>query len=315
MRTKAESEIEITFPTQMSQFLKQEDLNLSYYVEKIASSGANVVISRKGISEYVQDELAKKGIITLRRVKYNDLWWLEKATGAKTCEDIEHIRNDELGFADKIYEKKVGEVRMVFVETTKNPRSVTLMLSASSKKYLDEFHRNALNAFYVLRNFIENPFFVYGSGSFEWRVAQEIKEMGKFLETKEQIVVEKFALALEEITLTLARNIGMNYLDTLTELRSKDFNKWWGINSKTRRVENISFLDVIETASVKEQMFKTTVEATNMILNVDDVFMKDLIDNTHCHIDGTVHAHHDGGKAHNHFEQEGLEQRQMHQYF
>ncbi len=43
--------------------------------------------------------------------------------------------------------------------------------------------------------------------------------------------------------------------------------------------------------------------------------MQDLIDNTHCHIDGTVHAHRDGGKAHNHFEQEGLEQRQMHHYY
>ena len=27
------------------------------------------------------------------------------------------------------------------------------------------------------------------------------------------------------------------------------------------------------------------------------------------------HDHHDGGKSHNHFEQEGLEQRQMHQYY
>ncbi|GFN41184.1 MAG: hypothetical protein YK1312THETA_680012 [Marine Group I thaumarchaeote] len=52
-----------------------------------------------------------------------------------------------------------------------------------------------------------------------------------------------------------------------------------------------------------------------MIMRVDDVFMRDLIDNTHCHIDGTVHAHKDGGKAHNHFEQEGLEQRQMHHYY
>jgi hypothetical protein len=43
--------------------------------------------------------------------------------------------------------------------------------------------------------------------------------------------------------------------------------------------------------------------------------MKNQIDNTHCHVDGHVHAHHDGGKSHNHFEQEGLEQRQMHQYY
>jgi hypothetical protein len=52
-----------------------------------------------------------------------------------------------------------------------------------------------------------------------------------------------------------------------------------------------------------------------MILNVDDVFMKDLIDNTHCHIDGTVHAHKDPGRNHNHWEQEGLEQRQSHHYY
>ena len=127
-------------------------------------------------------------------------------------------------------------------------------------------------------------------------------------------MVQKFAEALEGITLTLAENVGMNTIDTLTELRTKDPMKWWGVNSSSRRVEEASS-DIIETSIVKEQVFKTAVEVTNMILNVDDVFMKDLIDNTHCHIDGTVHAHKDGGKAHNHFEQEGLEQRQMHQYY
>lgn len=315
MRTKTESQIEIVSPTQMSQFLKQEDLDLHYFVDKIVKSGADIVISRKGISELVQDELAKKGIITMRRVKYNDLWWIEKATGAKTCENIENISSKELGFAKKIYEKKVGEDRMVFVEGGENPKSVTLLLSASSKRYLDEFHRNALNAFYVLRNFIENPHIVYGSGASEWRIAQKIKEMGNLLDTKEQIVVGKFAEALEEITLTLAQNVGMNVLDTFTELRTKDYDRWWGINSSTRKVEEVSSSNIIETSAVKEQIFKTAIEAATMILNVDDVFMKDLIDNTHCHIDGTVHAHRDGGKAHNHFEQEGLEQRQMHQYY
>ncbi len=51
----------------------------------------------------------------MRRVKYNDLWWLEKATGAKTCKNIEKISSDELGFAKKVYEKTVGEDKIVFV--------------------------------------------------------------------------------------------------------------------------------------------------------------------------------------------------------
>ena len=320
MRTKTESEIEIVSPEQMSQFLDQENKDLLVLVKNIVNSGANVVISRKGVNEFVQEALAKKGIISMRRVKYNDLWWLEKATGAKTCKNIENISSKELGFAKRVYEKTVGGDKMVFVEGGNKPKSVTLLLRANSKRYLDEFHRNALNAFYVLRNFIENPFLVHGAGSAEGIIAQKIRQRAGTVEGKEQIAVERFADAVEEIPLTLARNVGMNVLDTLTLLRTKFAKsngnvKWYGINSNLRKISDMSSSEIIETVAVKQQVFKTAVEASNMILNIDDVFMKDLIDNTHCHVDGTVHAHHDGGKAHNHFEQEGLEQRQMHHYY
>ena len=102
----------------------------------------------------------------MRRVKYNDLWWLEKAVNAKTCESIEKISSHELGFARKIYEKTVGGDPMVFVEG-KAPKSVTILLRANSKRYLDELHRNILNAFHVLQNFIQSPFVVCGAGSVE----------------------------------------------------------------------------------------------------------------------------------------------------
>lgn len=320
MRAKTEAEIEINSPEQMSQFYNQENIDLLKLVKSIVDSGANVVISRKGVNEFVQEALAKKGIISMRRVKYNDLWWVEKATGGKTCKDIEKISSEELGFAKRVYEKSIGGDKMVFVEGGDNPKSVTLLLRANTKRLLDEFHRNALNAFYVLRNFIENPFIIHGAGSVEWLVAQKIRHKAGLVEGKEQIAIEKFADALEQIPLTLARNSGMNVLDTLTQLRTKfsdssDKMKWYGIDSSRRKVSDMSSSEIIETVVVKQQILKTAVETTNMILNVDDVFMKDLIDNTHCHIDGTVHAHYDGGKTHNHFEQEGLEQRQMHHYY
>ena len=319
MKTRYESEIEITSPEQMSQFLVQENNDLDHLVQNIVNSGANVVISRKGINDFVQESLSKKGIISMRRVKYNDLWWLEKAVNAKTCESIEKISSHELGFARKIYEKTVGGDPMVFVEG-KSPKSVTILLRANSKRYLDELHRNILNAFHVLQNFIESPFVVCGAGSVEGLLSQKIKKQSVTIDGKEQIVVEKFADSILEIPLTLARNVGMNVLDTKTRLQAKFANsngkrKWYGINSETRNISDMSLSKIIETVAVKQQIFKTAVEATNLILSVDDVFMKNIIDNTHCHVDGVVHAHHDPGKNHNHFEQEGLEQRQMHQYY
>ena len=319
MKTRYESEIVITSPKQMSQFLVQENNDLDHLVQNIVNSGANVVISRKGINDFVQESLAKKGIISMRRVKYNDLWWLEKAVNAKTCESIEKISPHELGFARKIYEKTVGGDPMVFVEG-KSPKSVTILLRANSKRYLDELHRNILNAFHVLQNFIESPFVVCGAGSVEGLLSQKIKKQSGTIDGKEQIVVEKFADSILEIPLTLARNVGMDVLDTKTCLQAKFANsngkiKWYGINSETRNISDMSLSKIIETVAVKQQIFKTAVEATNLILSVDDVFMKNIIDNTHCHVDGVVHAHHDPGKNHNHFEQEGLEQRQMHQYY
>ena len=319
MKTRCESEIEITSPEQMSQFLVQENNDLDHLVQNIVNSGANVVISRKGVNDFVQESLAKKGIISMRRVKYNDLWWLEKAVGAKTCESIEKISPNELGFARKIYEKTVGGDPMVFVEG-KSPKSVTILLRANSKRYLDELHRNILNAFHVLQNFIESPFVVYGAGSVEGLVSQKIKKQSVIIDGKEQVVVDKFADAILQIPLTLAKNIGMDVLDTKTCLQAKLANsngkiRWYGINSETRNIFDMSSSKIIETVAVKQQIFKTAVEATNLILNVNDVFMKNIIDNTHCHVDGVVHAHHDPGKNHNHFEQEGLEQRQMHQYY
>ena len=319
MKTRYESEIEITSPKQMSQFLVQENNELDHLVQNIVNSGANVVISRKGVNDFVQESLAKRGIISMRRVKYNDLWWLEKAVNAKTCESIEKISPHELGFARKIYEKTVGGDPMVFVEG-KSPKSVTILLRANSKQYLDELHRNILNAFHILQNFIESPFVVCGAGSVEGLLSQKIKKQSGTIDGKEQIVVEKFADSILEIPLTLARNVGMDVLDTKTCLQAKFANsngkiKWYGINSETRNISDMSLSKIIETVAVKQQIFKTAVEATNLIVNVNDVFMKNIIDNTHCHVDGVVHAHHDPGKNHNHFEQEGLEQRQMHQYY
>lgn len=316
-RTKSESEIVITSPSNMALFAKQEDANALLLARRVAESGAGIVVSRKGIGGRAQELLAEEGIISVRRAKYNDLWWLEKATGASTCRDASEISGDELGFASRAYERSVGGDRMLFVESER-PRSVTLLLRASSKEYLDEFHRTAKNAIFALRNYIEGPAIVFGGGACEAAMACAVRRRAVLLEGKRQLAAARLADALEDIPMTLARNVGMSALDALPRLRAMQAAQgggWYGIDSAARRVADMSASGVVETAAVKEQVLKSAVEAATMILNVDDVFVKDLIDNTHCHIDGTVHAHKDPGRNHSHWEQEGIEQRQMHHHY
>ena len=325
VRTKTESEIIITSPEQMSSFLEAEKTEVLRKVKKIAESGANVVFSRKGISDMAQTYFARNGIISLRRVKENDLFWLEKATGAKICQTIEKISPNEIGTANHVYEKKIGDDKMVFVEGCKKPKSVTILIRAHSKKYLDEFHRTVLDGIYVLRDFIQNPKIVGGGGAFEAIVANKIRKVMTSVDGKEQLAMEKFADSLEQIPLTLATNAGMDYLSTLSALRSKISSsnngrcEWYGIDTNQRKITETFSKKIFEPKILKEQVIKTTNDVISILLGIDDIFMKTPEMFTHTHANGPTHTHKGGSLKHEHHNERldrlGKEQRGPHHYY
>ncbi|MGI0098069.1 MAG: thermosome subunit alpha, partial [Nitrosopumilaceae archaeon] len=321
-RTKTNAEICITSPDQIQLYFDKESSIIKSKVQNIVNSGANVVISQKGISLLAQHYLARAGIISIRRVKENDLFWLEKATGASITNDLNNISDKHLGYADKVYEKFIGDDKMVFVEGCKNPKSVTLLLRANSKRLLDEYHRSVLDAISVLKDFFMKPSIVAGGGSTEAIIASRIRKIANSISGREQLAVQKFADALEEIPLTIARNAGMNAVDTITQLRSKCVtstidNKphWYGIDAIERKIKEMFSQNVIEPSLVKEQVIKTAVEVTNQLIHVDHVLMAKPTMYTHTHADGTTHSHADGNKKHDHFDKLGKMQRPSHHYY
>lgn len=321
-RTKTDAEIRITSPDQIQLYFDKESSIIKSKVQNVINSGANVVISQKGISLLAQHYLARASIISIRRVKENDLFWLEKATGASITNDLDNISDKHLGYANKIYEKFIGDDKMVFVEGCKNPKSVTLLLRANSKRLLDEYHRSVLDAISVLKDFFIRPSIVGGGGSTEAIIASRIRKMANSISGREQIAVQKFADAFEEIPLTIARNAGMNAVDTITQLRSKcsisvNGNKlhWYGIDAIERKIKEMFSQNVIEPSLVKEQVIKTAVEVTNQLIHIDHVLMAKPTMYTHTHADGTTHSHADGNKKHDHFDKLGKMQRPSHHYY
>jgi len=338
-RTKTDSEIRISSQSVMKQFLDYRTTNMLQKVQHVIDSGTNVVFARGGIDPLAQTYLARRGILSVRRVKENDLLWLEKATGANVTRDLERISRSDLGFASKVYEKFVGDDKMVFVDGCKNPKSVTLLLRASSKVILDELHRAALSCFYVLKDFITVPKIVAGGGSAEAAIAHLVRKISYSIEGKEQIVVQKFAEALEEIPLAIAANAGMNRIDTVTQLREKiasqfdlkdeglgnsnkfqnSKSRWYGVNAIERKIDEMMRLHVLEPLLVKEQVFISAAELVSLLIRVDDVLIAKQVSDTHSHshthADGTSHSHKGGNKAHEHFDRLGKVQRPAHHYY
>ncbi|MGA8083565.1 MAG: TCP-1/cpn60 chaperonin family protein, partial [Candidatus Nitrosopolaris sp.] len=327
-RTRIDAEISINSPHQMQSFLDKEQLLTTLKVRRIIRSGANVVISQKGINALAQNHLSRAGIISIRRVKENDMLWLKKATNAKMIRDLSNgdLPIEDLGYAEKVYEKFVGDDKMVFVEGCRNPKSVTILLRATSKRLLDEYHRSVLDVFSVIRNFIVKPCIVGGGGSSEMLLASIVRKKANSISSREQVVLQKFAAALEEIPLTIARNAGMNTIDTLVQLRTKlehhnssTFNppaRWFGIDAMKRKVVDIYSQHVIEPSLVKEQIIKSAVEVTTLLIRVDDVLMAKPALYTHTHADGTRHSHAGGDGKHDHyFDKLGKRQRPAHHFY
>ena len=146
--------------------------------------------------------------------------------------------------------------------------------------------------------------------------------MANSISGREQIAVQKFADAFEEIPLTIARNAGMNAVDTITQLRSKcsiyaNGNKlhWYGIDAIERKIKEMFSQNVIEPSLVKEQVIKTAVEVANQLIHVDHVLMAKPTMYTHTHANGTTHSHADGNKKHDHIDKLGKTQRPSHHYY
>ena len=272
-KTETDAKINISNPQQMKAFLDEENRMLKNMVDKVIASGATVVLCQKGIDDMAQHYLAKAGILAVRRVKESDLTKLSKATGARIVSNLDDLFEKDLGTAGLVEERKIEEDRWVFIEECKHPKSVTLLLRAGSQRVVDEVERSVHDAIMVVRDVMELPSIVAGGGAPETYTASKIRSWSKSLEGREQLAAEKFADALETIPLTLSENAGMDPIDTLATLRSKQSKgeKWTGIDVMKGHVGNMKSSDIIEPLAVKNQIISAAAEAACMILRIDDV--------------------------------------------
>ena len=272
-KTETDAKINISNPQQLKSFLDEENRMLKNMVDKVIGSGANVVLCQKGIDDMAQHYLAKAGIIAVRRIKESDLTKLAKATGARIVNNLDDIFEKDLGDAQLVEERKIEEDKWVFIEGCKHPKSVTLLLRGGSQRVVDEVERSVHDSLMVVKDVIEKPEIVAGGGAPETYAATKIRSWAKSLEGREQLAAEKFADSLESIPLTLSENAGMDPIDTLTVLRSRQMKgeKWTGIDVMKGKIGNMKSSDIIEPLAVKLQIVSAAAEAACMILRIDDV--------------------------------------------
>jgi len=272
-KTEVDAKIQITDPNQLSKFLEEEENYIKGLVEKIKDSGANVLICQKGIDELAQHYMAKEGMFAIRRAKKSDMEALSKATSGKIVTNLDDLTGEDLGNAEKVEEKKIGESEMTFITGCPEAKSVSVLLRGGTEHVVDEIRRAFDDAVGVVSVAWEDGAVLTGGGSVLAALSRDLRTFAETVGGREQMAIEAFASALEIIPRTLAENAGLDPVTTLIELRKAhaDGQSNAGINVYEGGVVDMRSANVLEPIRVVEQAIQSATETAVMILRIDDV--------------------------------------------
>ena len=272
-KTEVDAKIQITNPNQLASFLDEEEGYLKGLVDKIESSGANVVICQKGIDDLAQHYMAKSGIFAIRRAKKSDMEALSKATGASIMTNIDDLNSEELGHASKVEEKKIGDSDMVFITGCDSAKSVSVLLRGGTEHVVDEIRRAFDDAVGVVSVAWEDGTVLTGGGSVLAALSRDLRNYAEGVGGREQMAIEAFAGALEVIPRTLAENAGLDPVNTIIDLRKAhaEGKSTFGVNVYEGGVKDMLAANVVEPQRVVEQAIQSATETATMILRIDDV--------------------------------------------
>merc|ERR1719428_1015253 len=91
-----------------------------------------VLINQKGIDPPSLEMLARENIIALRRAKRRNMERLPLVCGGCAVNSVDDLEEDDLGYADVVYEQTLEDEKYTFIEGVKHPNSCTVLIQGST---------------------------------------------------------------------------------------------------------------------------------------------------------------------------------------
>ncbi len=272
-KPEIDTSIRIEDPESIMKFKKQEESILKNMVEKIKSTGANVILTQKGIDDLAMAYLAKDGIYAARRVKKSDIEKLAKAIGGEIITNMDDLSEKDLGKAEKVEEVKIGEDHLTFVTGCQNPKAVSILVRGGTEHVVDEIERSLVDSLHVVASALQDGKIIPGGGAAAIEIAMKLREYSASVGGREQLAIEKFAEAIEIIPRTLSENAGLDSIGILISLKQEHTNgrKNMGVDVVKGKPIDMIELGVIEPIRVGKQAIDSATDAAVMILRIDDV--------------------------------------------
>ena len=242
-------------------------------IDAVLNSGANVVCCRWGVDDDALDKFRRAGIMLMKRVKMTDLKRLEKSTGGKIVQDVSDLTADKFGFAGRVAQREVGGVKFVFFEDCPYKKSSTIFIRGAHLRILEGMVGDIKSALHAVACLYDDTRVVPGGGAAETECAAELRNFARTIPSKEQLAVNVFADALECIPKAIAKNSGMDQIDTLTALRAEHYagNKNAGISGNDKAIKDMAKEGIIDPLTVRLQAVISAASAAAGMIKIDDL--------------------------------------------
>jgi T-complex protein 1 subunit alpha len=142
-------------------------------IRKILASGANVVLTTKGIDDLCLKEFVEAGAIAVRRCLKEDLRRIAKATGGQLISSLANLEGEEsfeasyLGYAEEVVQERVSDDEVILVKGTKVVNSASVVLRGANDYMLDEMERALHDTLSIVKRTLESGSVVPGGGAVE----------------------------------------------------------------------------------------------------------------------------------------------------
>jgi len=269
---------EINSSEKLQEFSDAKKKPLFDILDRVSELDVNIVLCKKGLTDEVVYEFAKKGIFAVKIASEEEVRVVGKATGARLIPHTERLTEDDLGYAGLVEERGGKDKEIVYFEQCKNPNTVSIVTTGRTDT--SNMGDTIVGALHVLKDVIEDDGVVPGGGAIEVEIAGKIREYASSISGREHLAIQAFADAIESIPEAIAQNAGLDKLDLLIMLRSehKAGHSRAGIDMlEAGVVEDITTQGVVDPVNVKKQLIKSGVEAANMLLRIDDVIASKMV--------------------------------------
>ena len=259
---------------QIQQFRSEERVLRSQMVERVKSSGANVVLCGGGIEGRVSDKLSRAGIFALQSVDPSILDEVSRATGANIVGAVNLLNRDDVGVAKKLEVDKIPPEKIAVLYCD---GAATILLRGSSPELVQELEKIVKRALLVLKYSRSAPKVVAGGGAVFAELSLRIRKYALTFDGKQQLAVAAFADALESIPRCLAINYGLDPLEVVMQLRALHVENRESTGVGEQGCVNMYEAKIVELAAIVKTTIWRTFEVASLLLKVDDYFyVKDL---------------------------------------